>query len=245
VCRHVAHLGPPSALHELLFGAPHSLRAQAWRPRHQDVGDSNPDGWGVAWYVDGSPIPERHRTVAPIWDDDAFVARSRTIETRAFLAAARLASPGAALDATGNAPFCSGRWLFSLNGIVSGFHRDVGPALRTRVSATRLAEVEGDTDSEVLFAMVLDRLDADEPPASALAAVVHDVLTVTSGRINLLLTDGETIAATRSGRSLFTRGSTVASEPLDDDRGWREVPDDSVVWVAGAGRDADVTIEAR
>ena len=61
----------------------------------------------------------------------------------------------------------------------------------------------------MLFGLVLDRLDAGESPADALAAVVREVLDVTTGRINLLLTDGASIAATRSGRSLFVRGSTV------------------------------------
>ena len=51
--------------------------------------------------------------------------------------------------------------------------------------------------------------------------------------LNLLLTDGRTVAATAVGNSLFTRTgsrpdgpwSIVASEPLDEEQGWEEVPD--------------------
>jgi glutamine amidotransferase len=179
-----------------------------------------------------------------MWDDRAFAARAQEIESGAFLAAARLASPGAAIHASGNAPFVSGPWLFSLNGVVHGFHDEVGPVLRGRVSPARRAEIEGDTDSEVLFGLVLDRLDADEAPADALAAVVRDVLDLTTGRINLLLTDGTAIAATRAGRSLFVRGSTVVSEPLDDEPTWREVSEGGVVLVPAAGEDAVVTVAA-
>jgi glutamine amidotransferase len=244
MCRHLAHLGPPAALHDLLFGAPHALARQAHSPRHQLEGDDNPDGWGVAWYDTGGGEPHRHRTTTPMWEDDDFADRSQRLEAVALLAAARLASPGAAIDPTGNAPFVSGPWAFSLNGVVHGFHADVGPVLRARVSASRRAGIEGDTDSEVLFAMVLDRLDAGEPPADALAAVVREVLDVTTGRVNLLLTDGRSIAATRAGRSLFVRGSTVASEPLDDDPSWREVDEGGVVVVAAVGDDAVVTVTA-
>jgi gamma-glutamyl hercynylcysteine S-oxide hydrolase len=245
MCRHLAYVGAPVVLHAPLFGASHSLSAQAQRPRHQEVGDTNPDGWGVGWYVDGSAVPELHRTVTPVWNDRGFAESSRAITTRAFLGAARLASPGAAIDATGNAPFRSGHWLFSLNGIVRDFHDHIGPVLRARVSAERRATIVGDTDSEVLFALVLDRIDAGEAPAVALGAVVRDVHDVANARINLLLTDGAQIAGTRSGRSLFVRGSTVASEPLDDGAGWREVPEGATVLVPAAGHDAEIMIGAR
>ena len=236
MCRHVAHLGPPAALYDALFGAPHSLCQQARHPRHQRQGSENPagrnpDGWGVGWYVEGSAAPERYRTVTPVWDDHEFADRAHSIETGAFLAAARWASPGSAIDVRGNAPFTDGRRLFSLNGSVDRFHEGVGDELRATLSPGRVAALESDTDSEVLFAMVLDRLDAGSTAAEALTAVVDDVLSRTSGWINLLLTDGDAIAATRRGRSLFVRGTTIASEPLDDDPGWTEVPNQSTIEV--------------
>jgi len=135
--------------------------------------------------------------------------------------------------------------LFSLNGIVHGFHDEIGRVLRRAVSAARRGDIEGDTDSEVLFAMTLDRLDAGVAPADALESVVRDVLDVASGRLNLLLTDGHLVAATRAGRSLFVCGSTVASEPLDDDPRWQEVADGGIVLVPAAGSDAVVRVAAR
>jgi glutamine amidotransferase len=229
MCRHLAYVGAPVHLHQLLFDAPHSLARQAQCPRHQKSGDSNPDGWGVAWFTRGDAEPTLHRSVTPIWDDTAFAATSRQIECTAVVAAARLASPGATIDVSGNAPFVSGRWAFSLNGIVHGFTDGVGDELRARAEPARLAAIEGDADTEVLFALVLQLLDAGTPPADALDQVVHDVLAITTGRLNLLLSDGEAVYATRHGNSLFQRGSLVVSEPLDDEPGWHEVPDDSVV----------------
>jgi glutamine amidotransferase len=234
MCRHLAYVGEPTSLHELLYDAPHALAKQAECPRHQKSGDTNPDGWGVAWYLSGLAEPERHRSVTPMWDDVDFEATSRSIECSAVVAAARLASPGATIDVSGNAPFVSGRWAFSLNGIVHGFTEGVGEELRARVEPGRLAAIEGDADTEVLFAMVLQLLDAGTPPADALQQVVHDVLAITTGRLNLLLSDGAAVYATRCGNSLFRRGPVIVSEPLDDQPEWIEVPDGAVVTVLRA-----------
>ena len=145
-----------------------------------------------------------------------FAARAPSITSGAFVAAARLASPGATLVDTGNAPFVSGRWAFSLNGIVDGFPRGVGDTLRADVEPARHAGIVGDTDTEVLFALVLQALDAGTDPATALADVVHRVVAITTGRLNLLLTDGRDLFATRYGNSLWRLGTMLASEPLDD-----------------------------
>jgi glutamine amidotransferase len=232
MCRHLAYLGRPVALTELLCDAPHGLVEQARHPRHQTSGTANPDGYGVAWY-DATGWPRRHRSTTPIWADPELPALAGTVSAPAVLAAARLASPGAPVEATGNAPFLAGRLAFSHNGIVDGWHDGAGAALRASVSPRRRADIEGVTDAETLFALALDQLDGGASPADALAGVVHAVETRTTGRLNLLLTDGVTVAATACGNSLFacTRpdGTLLASEPIDADAGWSRVPDRTVV----------------
>jgi glutamine amidotransferase len=107
----------------------------------------------------------------------------------------------------------------------------VGRTLREAISPLRAASLQSDTDSEVLFALVLDHVADGATPADALAAVMHRVTAITTGRVNLLLTDGDAVYAPRWGNSLFARGSVVASEPLDDTTNWTEVPDRSLVIV--------------
>jgi glutamine amidotransferase len=245
VCRHVAYLGPPADLASLLLDPAHSLVEQARASRFQQSGPENPDGFGVGWYEPGAEgrVATRYRTPQPIWADTAFPARARATTTTALLAAVRLASPGAPVEESGNAPFVAGPWLFSLNGVVHGHFEGVGDDLRALVTPARAAGIAGVTDSEVLFALALDRLDAGEPPAAALAAVIGAVTARTTGRLNLLLTDGTRAAATAWENSLFTRTASgrapatwVASEPLDDDPAWTRVPDHSLVEVSGPGQ---------
>ena len=236
MCRHLAYLGAPIALGALLTDADHSLVRQAQAARHQQSGPENPHGYGVGWW-DAAGGLHRHRTATAIWEDpglDAIAARERS---GAVLAAVRLASPGLPVEASGNAPFTDGTWLFSLNGRVDGWHDGVGDALRAAVTRRRAERIEGLADSEVCFALTLDQIDAGATPGEALRTVVDDIVARTTGWLNFLITDGRSIAATAWENSLFTRvgddGTIVASEPLDDHADWQRVPDHTLVAVEG------------
>ncbi len=232
MCRHLAFASStPLRLAGPLVDAPHALVHQARTPKHQTSGDENPDGWGVGWFDDQGRV-QRYRSAVSMWDDPALAELAASVVTTSAMAAARLASPGASIVETGSAPFTDGEWLFSLNGIVDGFFDGVGDELRGLTTQARLDGIEGDADTEVLFAMALDALDAGASPSDALLAVVHRVDERTTGRLNLLLSDGRVVAATAWGNSLFRDGTFVASEPLDDGPGWRRVPDRTVTLVA-------------
>jgi glutamine amidotransferase len=233
VCRHLAYLGPPVRLRSLLVDAPHGLVEQARRPRLQRSGDSNPDGYGVAWYEPGHATPRRHRSPTPIWDDPALADLADRVDATAVVGAVRLASPGSPVEETGNAPFVAERFAWSLNGIVDGWPNGVGEALRRRVSPRRAAGIAGVTDGEALFALALDAVDDGATLADALANVMATVGARTTGRLNVLFTDGDQLVATAYGNSLFTLADAesvvVASEPLDQDPRWSRVPDGSLV----------------
>lgn len=241
MCRHLAYVGRRRSLHSLLHEPPHALEVQTHAPRHQRAGMLNADGWGVGWWDHAVRAePARYRTAAPMWSDWSFRSVAELVHTTALVAAARAASPGLAVVETGNAPFTSGPWCFSLNGFVTGFRGAVGEHLRREVSELRAVGIEGTTDSEVLFALVLDRLDQGVAPTEALASVVRHVAARADARLNLLLGDGHAIAATTYGNSLFVLadaglaagGVLVSSEPLDDHPGWEAVPDGHVLEAA-------------
>ena len=233
MCRHLAYLGPPLALDALLLRPSHSLLEQATAPRHQIGTHDNPDGFGVGWYADDGSPPERYRTAKPMWADERFPPLATQTRSGAVLAAVRNATPGSVIDVSGNAPFTSGPYLFSHNGYVAGYRAGVADELRARTSSRRLAGIDGDTDSEALFALVLDRLDEGRRAVDALVATVATANGLGGGYLNLLLTDGRSIAATAVGNSLFVLdredARVVASEPFDDDPAWQAVPDRSAV----------------
>ena len=237
MCRLVAYLGPPVTLESLLLTPPHALVTQAYAPRHQRHGRINADGFGAGWYVpDVRAEPARYRTTTPMWADNSFASLAGVVSSGAILAAVRNASPGLPVDESCTAPYTNERWLFAHNGRVESFPGEVAVRLRRSLSDERAALLQGVTDSEVLFALVLDRIDAGARPRDAICAVVYDVLAVApASRLNLCMTDGETIIATACGDSLVTRADpdhdsvVVASEPFDDEPGWTDVADGSVV----------------
>jgi glutamine amidotransferase len=236
MCRFLAYLGPPVTLQSLLYDPPHSLVRQSWAPRHQRQGAVNADGFGVGWYDHAlRDEPARWRTPRPAWAERSFANVAGLVRSTAVLAALRDATPPSPVEESGTPPFTSGPWLFAHNGRVEGFAGGgpTGPLLRRLVSDTRAAAIEGSSDSEVLFALALDRLDAGAAPGPALADGVATVTGVAAARLNLVLTDGRLVAATACGESLFVREDDdavlVASEPYDDDRRWAPVPDGSLV----------------
>jgi glutamine amidotransferase len=236
MCRHLAYLGPPATLAELLLSPAHGLLRQSWAPRHQRNGTVNADGFGAGWYAPGDPVPARYRRAVPMWADASFADVARVTTSTAVLAAVRSATPGTAPDEAAAAPYRDGRWLFSHNGRVDGWPESVA-ALAAQLPPVRLLSLEARVDSALLWALVQERLAAGDCAADALSAVVEGLSATTTGRFNLLLTDGTTIAATAAGDTLCWRrdgaGTVVASEPSDDRPGWHRVPDGSVLSATG------------
>ncbi|TRO67863.1 ergothioneine biosynthesis protein EgtC [Streptomyces sp. IB201691-2A2] len=230
MCRHLAFLGPEERLAKLLVDPAHSLFRQSWAPRRQQHGTVNADGFGVGWYAEGDPVPARYRRTGPIWGDQSFADLTRVVRSGALLAAVRDATVASADGEAAAAPFAAGTWLFSHNGAVAGWPRSLAPLART-LPAADLLSMEARCDSALVWALVLNRLRGGDEEGQALADTVLDVAAAAPGsRLNLLLTNGEVIAATAWGDTLWYltepgRRTVVASEPYDDDPHWQEVPD--------------------
>ena len=216
MCRHLAWLGRPRSLAELVLEPPSSLLVQSYAPRRQRYGTVNADGWGVGFYVPGRTEPARWRSARPLWGDASFASLAPVIESGCVLAAVRSATVGMPIEDSAAAPFTDGRWLLSHNGRVE---RAVLPAS---------AAAESTVDSALLAALVFQR------GPERLADVVREVAAADpAARLNLLATDGTRLVATTWGDTLSVLttedGVALASEPWDDDPAWTDVPDRHLV----------------
>jgi gamma-glutamyl hercynylcysteine S-oxide hydrolase len=230
VCRHLAWLGAPRSLSELLLEPPHGLLVQSYAPRRQRHGRMNADGWGVGFYPPSRPEPARWRSSRPLWSDASFASVAPVISSGCVLAAVRSATPGMPADETAAAPFLSGRWLLSHNGVVDRALLGPHPA------------AESVCDSALLAAHLFEL-----GPARLAGFVTALGRRDPGARLNLLLTDGRQILATRWNDSLSVLatddGVAVASEPYDDDPRWADVPEHHLLEVA-AGAVALTELEA-
>ncbi|MFK0100622.1 ergothioneine biosynthesis protein EgtC [Streptomyces sp. NPDC091040] len=230
MCRHLAYLGPPVALGELLSSPAHSLVRQSWEPRRQRHGTVNADGFGVGWYAEGDPVPGRYRRQGPVWGDQTFADLARVVRSHALLAAVRDATGADPDGEAAAAPFAADRVLFSHNGAVKGWPGSMA-SLAATLPPAELLRLAARSDSALVWALVRHRLATGDALAQAVADTVPEVAEAAPGsRLNLLLTDGRTIVATAWGDTLWHltepgRRTVVASEPYDDDPRWSEVPD--------------------
>jgi glutamine amidotransferase len=238
MCRHLAYLGSTRSLRELLYEPEHSLQTQAYAPRMARANILNADGFGAGWYDTTRAAPVRYRRAQPMWTDVSFADVADVVRTRCALAAVRSATVGFPVDESCAQPFTDGERLFSHNGVVQGF---AGVEAKLRELAGDLAPVpdaRAPLDSALLFALSAAQWRAGRSLADGLAHTVRTVTPLAAGRYNLLATDGDELAATTWGDTLFIRnldgGVVIASEPYDDEAGWEEVPDRSLV-TAGPG----------
>lgn len=239
MCRHLAYLGPPRSLHELLYAAPHSLHVQSWAPRMQQHGTVNADGFGVGWYPETPPdrpaeetAPLRYRRAMPMWGDASFADVSRAVRTGCAVAAVRDATLGFGSEESGAQPFRADHLLFSHNGAVKD--DDALLAAFAAPPPEEALDTRAPVDSAPLFAHTVRLWRASHDLPGTLASVVRQAREHSEGRYNLLASDGRTLAGIAAGDTLFALrepegGVFLASEPFDEAHGWDRIPDGSLV----------------
>ncbi len=195
----------------------------------------HPDGWGVAVWTMSLGWRVK-RSVRCAGEDDEFDRAVRFARGRTLVAHVRRRTVGETSLANTH-PFVSGKWTFAHNGTIDALER-----FRGALSPARTSAVRGETDSELLFAHLLDHVEgvgAKATRAAVDAAVLRAVSSLESyGSTTFLLSDGVVIYGWRSGRSLSSlvrNGSAVlfASEPITDEP-WQDVPEHTLVRVTHA-----------
>lgn len=233
MCRHLAYLGRAITLADLVLAPDHSLLEQTYAPTDmRGSGCVNADGFGLGWH-DETGRARRYRRSVPMWADGSLGDLSATVRTTSAVAAARNGTTGMPVTETACAPFRHDRWLFSHNGVVRGWPDSVEPLARS-LPALDLLRLEAATDSALLWALARRRLLDGQDVETVVDGLTTQVGRAAPGsRLNLLLSDGETVAASTWGHSLSVLESAdhvlVSSEPFGPPDAWQPVPDQHLV----------------
>jgi glutamine amidotransferase len=198
--------GQPMLIEELLVKPKHSLIDQSLHSR-MGAETTNGDGFGLGWYGTGDR-PGVYRSVLPAWGDPNLRELAAHIESPLFLAHVR-ATSGTAIQESNCHPYRHGRWLFVHNGLVNDFHA-LRRELMLAVAPDFFPEIQGSTDSEVIFYLALTNgLETD--PLGALERTVGFVESLAAERgiakavqASIGVSDGQTLWAVRystEGRS--------------------------------------------
>jgi len=214
-------------------------------------------GWGIAYYIEGSPhiIKSPHKAM----DDNVFKKVANTVHSDVIMAHIRNATIGT-IDILNTHPFQYGKWVFAHNGNIKNFanHKD---ALLQLVDPTFKRDILGTTDSEILFYILLTILQRrgflsseQDCPLDILTMSLHNAVTAitnitgpfftgdetTKGEtfLTFLITNGQIMATHNGGKRIYYKvtpsGDQVmfSSEPLGDINNWMLVNQEEVVGVA-------------
>lgn len=177
--------------------------------------NAHPDGWGVAYYVDG--CPQVTRSPAHALGDQLFHRLSGVVASQTVLAHVRRATQGEKTVLNCH-PFQYGRWVFAHNGDIPNFEA-VRDELRSRVSPGLRRFILGDTDSETIFFLFLTELEKHSAlvqPGSvrnvvlALKRAIQVVRQVSVSPpedkpllLTMVVTDGNVLAGVQGGKELY------------------------------------------
>jgi glutamine amidotransferase len=251
MCRLLGYLGPPIQLDHLLYKPEHSLIVQSYLPREMTSGVVNADGLGIGWYHTQQNVdPFTYKSTLPIWNDTNLPELSRYVESGCVLAYVRSATLGQALDLSNCQPFRDNRILLIHNGFIDNFRKTLYRPIRDRLSDQVYQSINGTTDSEHIFALLVSELQAvpDKTPEKALHAALMTLTELAkeyqvSFRANVIISDGHRLVATRYGYNTaaptlywlrddptFPDAVIICSEPLFTGN-WNSCPNSSILSV--------------
>lgn len=247
MCRWAAYLGEEVFLEDIVSAPCHSLIAQS-HCAQEAKSPTNGDGFGLAWYG-GRTEPGLYRDILPAWSDPNLKSLCRQIRSGLFLAHVR-ASTGGATSRANCHPFVSGRWSFMHNGQIGGFDR-IRRTLEAALPDALYDQIEGTTDSELFFFLMVDEgLETD--PQAAVEKATRRVLDAARRagvdpalKLTAAFSNGEAVHAVRYSTdgpaptlytSAFHGGRCIVSEPFDREAAeWQAIPPASFVTMTKTG----------
>lgn len=249
MCRLLAYMGQrPICLADLIKKPRNSLIAQS-RSSQGERRRLNADGFGLGWYnLPMGPEPAIYRSTQPVWNDRNLHHFIEKTASQLFIAHIRASTIGVVSESNCH-PFSYGKHMMAHNGTIKGFH-SIKRAMLAQLPDPLFLSIQGTTDSESFFYLILSYLD--KPEMTLTKAVIAALSWVESeqsklddehySRINLVMSDGEEIVAVKMAtkghpcHSLFLgrepRGSgfVVSSEIVGFARkNWLLIPDNSIV----------------
>ncbi len=251
MCRFLAYLGEPILLEDLVCKPRHSLVRQSLRAVEAKT-VTNGDGFGVGWYGERES-PGVYHEVMPAWSDQNLLALCANVRSRLFFAHVRAAT-GGGISRQNCHPFRHGSHMFIHNGQIGGYAQ-VRRAMEAQLPDALYDHRTGGTDSELLFLLIVARLQAGKPALDAVKSVLNDTsdLMRSKGieaplRFAAALADGEQVWAFRwasddAPPTLYLKpqlgGWAVASEPLGDDaEAWSTIAPQQMVHLHAGRQEA-------
>lgn len=209
MCRFVAYIGNPIRIDELVITPKNSLINQSIKAKESEI-TLNGDGFGIGWYaLDLSPEPALFTSVHPAWNDRNLNYMASKVKSNCLFAHVRAATEGIVSEANCH-PFHYKNLMFMHNGGIGGFNK-IKRFMRRDLSDELYEWIKGQTDSEHLFALVIDiilKKNAEHLSAGLLSDSLLEAIQKTEeikaqhgitedSWINAVITNGRSMVAVR------------------------------------------------
>ncbi len=225
MCRLAAYMGKEIRLDQFLIEHEHSLLKQSWSPKEMQDGTINADGYGFAWLVNDNIVCS-YKNILPIWSDSNLQGLGHSLQSRLWMANVRGATPGQGINEANTQPFHNNNLIFMHNGCLKPFDNRIKSGLLENMSTETQADINGDSDSLYLFALLKEYLAKGNTINDAILSlmdILKDVCDKSSALLNIIISDGNSLYACRSAINAscpslyYFLGNTavwIASEPL-------------------------------
>lgn len=261
MCRLLGYLGSSIQLERLLNKPEHSLIVQSYQPREMTAGLLNADGFGIGWYHRDKQVPPyTYKNVLPIWNDANLPQLGRYVESNCVLGYVRSATSSLSVDIINCQPFTHEHLLFIHNGYIDDFRQTLYRPIRNSLSDFAYQHIEGTTDSEHIFALIVNELETKDS-TSLQEALINTIKKLSKfaqpNRVNfsanIALSNGKELVACRysnrqlspslyyvKDNSLYSNAVIFASEPMFKGN-WISCPEKSIICV---GENLEITINS-
>ena len=209
MCRLLAYMGTPIIIDKLLYQPKNSLINQSISAKELEE-PLNGDGFGIGWYVpEVNYEPVNFVSVYPAWNNRNLRNLAPKIKAECFIAHVRAASVGDVSESNCH-PFQYKNILMAHNGGVENFG-NIKRQIRGPLSDELYNWIKGQTDSEHIFAYLLNILlanqqdiispeavvDAFEKTFAALKEMMRTNGITEPAYLNMVVTNGLFIVASR------------------------------------------------
>jgi predicted glutamine amidotransferase len=152
----MAYKGSPIIIDELLYKPKNSLINQSIDAKELEE-PLNGDGFGVGWYTpEINKEPATFVSLNPAWSNRNLKNLAPKIKTGCMIAHVRAASVGEVSESNCH-PFQFNEFLMAHNGGIENFSK-IKRELRSDLSDELYNWIKGQTDSEHIFAVLIDRV---------------------------------------------------------------------------------------
>ncbi|MCD6513299.1 MAG: class II glutamine amidotransferase [Candidatus Odinarchaeota archaeon] len=153
------------------------------------LSETNPHGWGMGWY-DENKTAKIYKEPLPLYSSKKSIEIVENVHSKIIIAHVRYATCGKPKYENTH-PFKYDKWIFAHNGSVNKKY------IKSKLNNKHLKALEGETDSEALFHLILQKIEEQKDPIKGIKTAINEACKTYFTSLNFILSNGIKLYALR------------------------------------------------